>query len=123
MSLPFRLIAGGETLTELQLDRFSKFELIAAIQAGLIYIIMRAIDGVKERSSEIIEMLLTCQVSGPIELGETWLVPLMYNVEVLVEHLKKTINQTICCHFEQLRPSPNWGEWVFAETQRRYYRP
>jgi hypothetical protein len=40
-------------------------------------------------------------------------------MQKLVEHLKRAMNDDICCHMEQEAPSPDWAEWVFNESRRR----
>ncbi|KAE8548320.1 hypothetical protein EYB25_008698 [Talaromyces marneffei] len=78
--------------------KFSRDDLLAAIQAQIMYIIMRIIDNSKTDQSMNLEMLVTH--------------------EILCESLVQLCKEPFC-RDERLHPSPNWEDWVFAESRRR----
>ncbi|KAK9481971.1 hypothetical protein V1527DRAFT_486132 [Lipomyces starkeyi] len=77
---------------------FSRDELLAAIQALLVYIIMRVIDNSKIEPDLNLELLVTYQG--------------------LCESFKDVCNEPFYRH-EREYPSSSWEDWVFAESRRR----
>ncbi|GAM42256.1 hypothetical protein TCE0_044r16051 [Talaromyces pinophilus] len=78
--------------------KLSRDDLLAAIQAQVMYIIMRIFDNSKTDQSMNLEMLVTH--------------------EILCESLVQLCKEPFCLD-ERLHPSPNWEDWVFAESKRR----
>ncbi|EED19840.1 conserved hypothetical protein [Talaromyces stipitatus ATCC 10500] len=78
--------------------QFSREDLLAAIQAQIMYVIMRIIDDSKMDQGMNLEMLVTH--------------------EILCESLVQLCNEPFC-QDERLYPSSSWEDWVFAESKRR----
>ncbi|KFY25268.1 hypothetical protein V493_04730 [Pseudogymnoascus sp. VKM F-4281 (FW-2241)] len=78
--------------------QFSRDDLLAAIQAQIMYIIMRVIDNSKIEQDLNLEMLVTHQV--------------------LCDSFRALCNEPFC-QDERLYPSSCWEDWVFAESRRR----
>ncbi|KAH7092162.1 hypothetical protein FB567DRAFT_516648 [Paraphoma chrysanthemicola] len=76
----------------------SKHDLLAAIQAQLIYIMMRVIDSSEAEPGLNLQILVTYQN--------------------LCESFKSVCNQPFF-QDERMYPSPSWEAWVFAESRRR----
>ncbi|GAM44009.1 hypothetical protein TCE0_060r19286 [Talaromyces pinophilus] len=77
---------------------FARDDLLAAIQAQIMYIIMRIFDDSKSDQGMNLDMLITH--------------------EILCESLVQLCNEPFC-QDERLHPSANWEDWVFAESKRR----
>jgi hypothetical protein len=77
----------------------SKEDVLAAVQAQLIYIIMRVAVGDAQKSAECnLQMLVTFQI--------------------LCEHFTKLCEEPFCLP-EKWSPRSTWNDWVFAESRRR----
>ncbi|KIM97235.1 hypothetical protein OIDMADRAFT_168993 [Oidiodendron maius Zn] len=89
----------ARVLTEVNtLSKLSKQDLFAAIQAHMVYVIMRVIDGSREPLGWNHEMLL---IGG-----------------MLCERFKEICNEPLC-QDERSNPSLTWDDWIFAESRRR----
>ncbi|KPM45832.1 hypothetical protein AK830_g686 [Neonectria ditissima] len=78
--------------------QFSKNELLAAVQAQIMYIIMGVHDNSKYEPGLNLELLVTYQV--------------------LCENFRKLCNGPFC-QDERLYPSSSWEGWILAESRRR----
>ncbi|KAF2627238.1 hypothetical protein BU25DRAFT_393973 [Macroventuria anomochaeta] len=96
----WRLIQSEQSSTSKKTEQrlISKHDLLAAIQAQLIYIMMRVIDNSKAEPDLNLEILVTYQN--------------------LCESFKKICNQPFFLD-ERMYPSSSWEDWVFAESRRR----
>ncbi|TVY83748.1 hypothetical protein LSUE1_G001156, partial [Lachnellula suecica] len=78
--------------------QFSREDFLAAVQAQIMYIIMRVIDDSKFDSDINQSMLVTHSI--------------------LCEGFRNMCNQPFC-QDERLYPSSSWEDWIFAESRRR----
>ncbi|KAH8596289.1 hypothetical protein B0O99DRAFT_620021 [Bisporella sp. PMI_857] len=79
-------------------NQFTKNELLAAVQAQIMYIIMRVIGNSKLEKDLNLELLVTHQI--------------------LCDSFRKLCNEPFC-QDERLYPSSSWEAWIFAESRRR----
>ncbi|KUJ22450.1 uncharacterized protein LY89DRAFT_693830 [Mollisia scopiformis] len=78
--------------------QFSRDGLLAAVQAQIIYIIMKVTDNSKFEQDLNLEMIITFQA--------------------LCESFRELCNEPFC-QDERMYPSFSWEDWVFAESRRR----
>ncbi|KAF2137752.1 uncharacterized protein K452DRAFT_98095 [Aplosporella prunicola CBS 121167] len=82
-----------------KVDQMPKEDLLAAVQAQVIYIIMKVVINDPQQSAESnLQMLLTFQT--------------------LCERLMKLLQEPFCLS-EQISLSSTWEEWILAESRRR----
>lgn len=92
----------------------SKYDHFAAIQALLIYIVMRVIDNSVLEPDLKLDLFLTDQVRNPAFPWKSS----KPTTQGLCNSFKDLCNEPFSRN-ERLYPSPNWQEWDFAESRRR----
>lgn len=81
-----------------QLDMLRDQDILAQVQAGIVYLTMRLVDGVMHDIEWTREML-TIQNT------------------LCTRFLEQ--NDFLFCHSEESSPSPTWEDWIYAESRRR----
>lgn len=102
----WRTILSEQRRTISTLDSMSKPELLAAIQAGMVYLIMRVVDGSGTSPS-------TSPSASP-----EWNQEMALSQTLLCDRFLSLCSNQFC-EDELSNPSLTWEDWIFAESRRR----